>query len=193
MLREVVRPPHIPIGQHETMDRTLVIRQAQKSDIAALSELAIQTYSAAFGYTFRDADLTAHVQKHLSPGHFSRIIVEDVVLVAAVGHRLIGYVQFGAANISSASSTDQELRRLYVHPEFQNEGCGTLLMDAALHHPRLNGAARIYLDVWEQNYSAQRFYRRYGFEVIGTRTFAVASGAATSLDLVMVRRSPPAG
>ena len=175
------------------MDRTLVIRQAQKSDIAALSELAIKTYSDAFGYTFSDADLTAHVQKHLSPSRFSRILDEDVVLVAEVANCLIGYVQFGAANISAASSKDQELRRLYVHPAFQNAGYGTLLMDAALHHPRLHGAARIYLDVWEHNDGAQRFYRRYGFEVIGTRPFAVESGAPTSLDFVMVRRSAPDG
>jgi ribosomal protein S18 acetylase RimI-like enzyme len=175
------------------MDRTVVIRQAQKSDIAALSELAILTYAAAFGHTFSDADFTAHVQKHLSPSHFSRMIAVDVVLVAEVGHRLIGYVQFGATNLSAASGKAQELRRLYVHPEFQNAGYGTLLMDAALHHPRLCGAACIYLDVWEHNYGAQRFYRRYGFAVIGTRSFAVESGAATSLDLVMVRRSSPPG
>ena len=175
------------------MDQTVVIRNAQKSDIAALSELAIQTYSDAFGHTFSDADLTAHVQKHLSPSHFSRIIDEDVVLVAEVGNRLVGYVQFGAANTASTSSKDQEVRRLYVHSAFQNAGVGTSLMDAALRHPLLHGAARIFLDVWEHNHGAQRFYRRYGFEVMGTRTFAIESGAATSLDFVMVHRSAPEG
>ena len=173
--------------------RTLVIRNAQKSDIAALSELAIQTYSAAFGHTLSAADLTAHVQKHLSPSHFSRIIDEDVVLVAEVEKHLIGYVQFGAAHPSSTPSKDREIRRLYVHPECQNAGVGTSLMDAALRHPRLHGAASISLDVWEHNHGAQRFSRRYGFAVMGTRTFAVESGAATSLEFVMVRRSAPAG
>jgi ribosomal protein S18 acetylase RimI-like enzyme len=133
------------------------------------------------------------VQKHLSPSRFSRIIDDDIVLVAEVGNRLIGYVQFGAAHTSSPPSTEQEVRRLYVHRDFQNAGVGTSLMDAALRHPRLHEAASISLDVWEYNHGAQRFYRRYGFEVIGTRTFAVASGAATSLDFVMVRRSAPEG
>ncbi len=59
---------------------------------------------------------------------------------------------------------------------------------AALDHPLLKDAAEVYLDVWEHNPGAQRFYRRYGFEVITTRRFEVASGAPTSLDLVMVRR-----
>jgi len=99
-------------------------------------------------------------------------------------------VQFGAAKPSAADENDQELRRLYVHPEFQNRGYGTLLMEAALRHPRMSGARSIYLDVWEHNLGAQRFYRRYGFKVIGTRAFEVESGAATSLDLIMARRAP---
>ena len=173
------------------MDRNLVIRKAQQSDIAALSEFAIKTYSAAFGHTFSDADLAAHLKRSLSPINFSRIIDDDVVLLAEVGDRIIGYVQFGAANSSSDDDKDQELRRLYVHPEFQNQGYGTSLMEAALRHPRMNGARRIYLDVWEHNHGAQRFYRRYGFDVIGTRPFEVESGAATSLDLIMVRRASP--
>src|SRR5437762_9219529 len=127
------------------MDRTLVIRNTQKSDIAALSELAIKTYSDAFGHTFSDSDLTAYLKQNLSPGRFARILDQDVVLLAEVGDRLIGYVQFGAANLSSAHKEDQELRRLYVDAEFQNEGYGNALMEAALRHPQMQGAASIYL------------------------------------------------
>jgi len=104
----------------ECMDRALAIRTAHQSDSAALSELAMRTYAAAFGHSLRDADLAAHLRKNLSPEKFSRIMDEDV---------------------------------------------------------------------WEHNHGAQRFYRRYGFEVVGTRAFEVESGAATSLDLVMMRRS----
>ena len=50
-------------------------------------------------------------------------------------------------------------------------------------------AARIFLDVWEHNPGAQRFYERYGFVVIGARSFAVAAGAETSLDLLVVQLS----
>ena len=151
------------------------------------------TYSDAFGHTFSDADLAAHLKKNLTPDSFTRILEEDVVLLAEAGNRIVGYVQFGAVNPSSAHHEDQELRRLYVHPEFQNVGYGTALMEAALRHPRLNGAVNVYLDVWEHNHAAQRFYRRSGFAVICSRPFEVESGAATSLDLVMVRRATPEG
>src|SRR5438067_3075427 len=102
------------------MDRTLTIREAQQSDAAALSELAVTTYAAAFGHTFSEADLAAHLQKNLSSESFSRSLNNDAILLAEVGGRLIGYAQFGAANVDGARDGDQEIRRLYVHPEFQN-------------------------------------------------------------------------
>ncbi len=167
------------------------IRPARRSDIEALSRLATQTYADAFGHTFLGDDLAAHLDEHLSPPAFGEVFEDDVFLLAEAGQRLIGYVQFGTAPASSLveSGEDQELRRLYVLSEFQNRGVGKLLMDSALAHPRLGGAKKIFLDVWEHNEGAQRLYRGYGFETIGRREFKVESGAETTLDLVMVRKA----
>lgn len=170
----------------------MLIRPARRNEVVALSALAIETYSAAFGHTFSAADLAAHIAKHLTPNCFLRILDEDVVLVGDIEGRLVGYVQFGANTVGpSAGSREMELRRLYVHSDLQNQRVGGLLMSSALDHPNLKDAERVCLDVWEHNRGAQRFYRRYGFEVVGTRAFQVASGAETSLDLIMVR--PMAG
>lgn len=168
----------------------MIIRQAEHADIPELSALAIATYSDAFGYSFSASDLAAHLDKQLSPVAFSRILEEDIVLVAEEDSHIVGFVQFGTASIFAdvVSCNDEELRRLYVRSNFQNRGTGTLLMEAALEHPRLKNAKCIFLDVWEHNHGAQRFYKRYGFEVIGNRRFQVVSGAETSLDLIMVRR-----
>ncbi len=166
----------------------LIIRPAVTSDIAPLSELAIKTYSVAFGHTFSAADLAAHLQRNLAPANFARILAEDVVLVAEMDKRLVGYAQFGDSPPGSTLHQEKELRRLYVGADFQNQGCGSALMEAVLRHPQMNSAAIITLDVWEHNHGAQRFYRRYGFEAIGIRAFEVESGAETSLDLIMARR-----
>ena len=182
----------IEVSNHTpAVEPTLTIRSAQPSDVEALSELARNTYADAFGHSFSEADLAAHLAKHLSPNNFTHIINEDIALLAEVNGSIIGYAQFGAANdasVSNGDKGDQELRRLYVHSEYQGKGCGGALMEATLSHPRMKSAANIYLDVWEHNLGAQRFYWRYGFEVIGTRAFEVDSGAETSLDLIMVRR-----
>jgi ribosomal protein S18 acetylase RimI-like enzyme len=169
----------------------MLIRPGITKDIPALTELAVTTYVAAFGHSFTPEDLAAHLVHNLAPTNIARFIAEDVVLVAEAGGRLVGYVQFGTAGPEYApdSDRDQELRRLYVLDEFQNQGAGTLLMQAALAHPQMLAAPAIYLDVWEHNQGAQRFYERHGFEAIGTRQFEVESDAETSLDLIMVRRT----
>jgi diamine N-acetyltransferase len=168
-----------------------IIRPVDAGEIAALSELARTTYSDAFGHTFSPSDLAFHLKTNLSDAYFRRAIDEDTFLVASTENRLVGFVQFGAVKMPTASqsSKDQELRRLYVASDFQNRGIGTRLMQSALGHPRLGEAANIFLDVWEQNHGAQKLYQRYGFEVIGARALAVASGVAADRDLIMVRRS----
>lgn len=174
----------------------ILIRPGVADDVPALTELAVTTYIAAFGHSFTPEDLGAHLAHNLAPANIARFIAEDVVLVAEVGTvtggQLVGFIQFGTAGPEYAPETsrDQELRRLYVLGKLQNQGTGALLMGAALAHPQMQAAPAVYLDVWEHNHGAQRFYARHGFEVIGTRQFEVESGGETSLDLVMVRRHP---
>lgn len=166
------------------------IRPAVKGDISALSDLARETYAAAFGHSFAAADLAHHLEAHLSDARFGEALEEDVVLVAEEGGRLIGFLQFGPLRmpVDAPLPGDQEIRRLYVLRQAQNRGVGTRLMDAALAHPRLRDAASVYLDVWERNDGAIRLYERYGFRIVGNREFAKASGAAADRDFVMVRR-----
>jgi diamine N-acetyltransferase len=170
----------------------ILIRPGVADDVPALTELAVTTYIAAFGHSFTPEDLAAHLAHNLEPANIAQFIADDVVLVAEADGGLVGFVQFGAAGpeYAPASSRDQELRRLYVLGAFQKQGAGTLLMQAALAHPQMQAAPAVYLDVWEHNHGAQRFYARHGFEVVGTRQFEVVSGAETSLDLIMIRRLP---
>ena len=165
----------------------LCLRTADLCDAQSISALAVQTYSDAFGHSFSAEDLRSHIDRELSPRVFTRILEQDVVLVAELSGRLVAFAQFGAAPASAEPRVDAELRRLYVHPAFQQQGIGGRLVGAALSHPILANARLIALDVWEQNEGAQRFYRRYGFKPVGTRKFAVASGAETTPDIIMVR------
>lgn len=168
-----------------------IIRRATRGDGRALSELAIAAYTTAFGHSLSAADLAAELDASVSAACFERYLDDDTILLAEIADLAVGYVQFGAVSIpvEAASVADQELRRLYVHPAYQRRGIGTRLMDAAFAHPQLRRACSVYLDVWERNHDALRFYRRYGFEVTGSHRFAVESGAPTDLDLILVRRS----
>lgn len=164
------------------------IREAGRADVEALSRLAVETYSAAFGRSMSAADLQAHIQKHLLTENIAQMIAQDRVLIAEIDGRMAGFVQTGTARSpeDAAHYGDHELRRIYVHEDFQNQKIGTRLMRAALEALARDGARGIFLDVWERNEGARRFYEGFGFRTAGTREFVVESGAKTDPDLIMV-------
>ena len=61
---------------------------------------------------------------------------------------------------------------------------------AHVHHEQLCGIpvpehAAVWLGVWENNEAGQSFYRKWGFDAVGTKEFVVGDDAQT--DIVMVR------
>jgi len=163
------------------------IRDATLADAPELATLARETYAAAFGASMSADDLAAHLDRNLSDACVRGYLVEDVVLVAVQSGALVGFAQLGAAR-GPRTDVVRELRRLYVRTDLIGRGIGSRLLEAALAHPVSAQADAIELDVWERNVAAQRLYARYGFGIVGSRIFEVASGAATGLDLVMRRR-----
>jgi ribosomal protein S18 acetylase RimI-like enzyme len=170
-----------------------IIRKARKADVTPLSALAKTTYANAFGHSLNAPDLAAHLENNLSDVCFEEFLEEDTILVAEQDDRLVGFIQIGVAwpetDDDDFSPEDAELRRVYVLAEFQSQGIGRMLIDAAFKEPRFATARDIYLDVWEDNRRAQKLYESYGFRTIGKRAFHVESGAATGFDLIMIRRA----
>jgi putative acetyltransferase len=166
----------------------MIIRPLRADAVARLAAFARWTYVEAFGASFAPGDLEPYLRESLSDEYFRTAVQDDDFLLAEEAGSLLGFVQFGTV----ANGGGQELRRLYVHPEFQNRGIGSQLLDAALAHPRLASVPVLFIDVWEHNRGARALYERYGFAVVGARLFVSASGDTTGRDLIMERRKPPA-
>ncbi|MDO9086056.1 MAG: GNAT family N-acetyltransferase [Anaerolineaceae bacterium] len=170
----------------------VTLRNAEYADLESLSSLAIRTYIDAFGYSFTREDLADHLQNNLSQKNFEIILQKDIVILAETTEKMVGFIQFGITGNFDENKADRNwaIQRLYVLNDFQQQGIGGLLMQAALDEMKHQKVTRIYLDVWEKNPGAIRFYQRYGFKVIQKRDFVVASGKQTSQDLIMVWESP---
>lgn len=167
------------------MDET-VIRPATWRDVRALSELARRTWSDAFGHSVSAEDEALELAETRSESHFIGALRETTILVAEANETLLGYVQLGDVEIPEVEVRpgDRALHRLYVETAFQGRGLGRKLMNAALQHPRLATATRIYLTVWDRNERARRLYASFGFRPVGTTIFTIGSGEIAE-DLVM--------
>jgi diamine N-acetyltransferase len=166
----------------------VIIRPVHPDEIAALAALASRTYVQTFGASMSAEDLTAQLRATRSEDYFRRVVGEDAILVAVIDGIIVGYVQLSDVRVPGvdARRTDQELFALYVAAERQGQGMGKALIEAALSHERFRVAARIFLDVWDENVRAITLYKRFGFEPTGRRDFIV-DGRVVGSDLVMVR------
>jgi diamine N-acetyltransferase len=168
---------------------TATIRLARSADVPALSELARRTWSDAFGDGISADDRAVELEDTRSETYFAEALPAKTILVAEQDGELVGYVQFGDVEIAgvAAQPGDRALQRLYVESALQGRGLGRQLLDAALRHPRLANAKRIFLQVWDENERAVRLYERVGFRKVGTTTFAVGSDVMEDAVMLLER------
>lgn len=168
----------------------MMIRAIRSGDIQALAELARITYAETFGHSLSGTDLASQLQTR-SVDYFHEAVKTDMILGALEGDTLIGYVQVCDVTlpVEEERGKGQQINAIYIRSDRQGQGVGKALMDAALQHERLRDVPNIYIDVWDENARAVKFYESYGFEKVGA-VDVVADGRVIGQDLVLrLRRS----
>jgi ribosomal protein S18 acetylase RimI-like enzyme len=165
-----------------------MIREVRASDLASLADVAARTYAHTFGHTMTPAALTEELEEYRSEKYFRAAMQHDTILVDVEGDRVLGYAQINDVAFPevAAEAGDQLLDRLYVDTAAQGRGIGRALVKAALAHPRLAQARRVFLQVWSENARALKLYRSLGFEVVGTTRLGVGD-LQTSDEFIMMR------
>jgi ribosomal-protein-alanine N-acetyltransferase len=82
---------------------------------------------------------------------------------AEANRRIVGYIGYWHVADEAHIST------IAVHPDFRRHKIGVQLLAVMLRHALKLGATLATLEVRVTNSGAQRLYRNYGFEVVGTR------------------------
>ena len=107
---------------------------------------------------------------------------------SSASHAPIGYVTACPAHLPhpDVSPGDGEIQRLYILQGHQGAGRGTALLTTALDWLERDGPSALWIGVWSENYGAQRFYARHGFEIVGDYSFMVGDHA----DHELITRRP---
>lgn len=170
-----------------------VIRRATPDDAPALAEVGAATFIESFGQLYGPADLQAFLEESHSVAAYAKALANpDYALwVAERDGCAIGYAQAGPCGLPHADvkPEDGELKRLYLLKSAQNGGVGGALFEQALAWLERDGPRTLWISVWSENYGAQRFYGRHGFEFAGEYAFIVGEQRDREF---MYRRLPPA-
>ena len=176
-------------------DMDFNVRDAHLSEAFAVSELAARTFPLAAPPTLARVHIDAYIRENLTHEHFAAHIdhPERDVLVAAVGHELLGYVLafFGADGAPAPTlgvTLDPAglLSKCYAVPEMHGKGVAVSLLGAAEERARERGVVGLWLNVNGQNHRAQRFYAKHGWERVGDIDFVV--GGSVHHDPVFQKR-----
>jgi ribosomal protein S18 acetylase RimI-like enzyme len=156
-----------------------VIRRATLEDADALGRIGRRTFVDTFGHLYPAEDLQAFLRESHEAGAYARYLADDRYALwlleddgQAVGYALAGPCGLPHADVAPG---DGELKRLYLLASHQGGGRGAALFEQALAWLERDGPRQLWISVWSENFGAQRFYRRYGFEHAGEYEFIVGT------------------
>ncbi len=153
------------------------IRPIQFSELETLRKIAIDTYWD----TFADSTTLENNQKFVDEAYTLKQFAKELeepntqYYMAWEGDQAAGYMRLRLSNEveQELGSNTIELQRLYVHTHFQGKKIGVKLIELALDYALEHKFEWIWLGVWEFNYRAQAFYKKFGFERFGEHVFQV--------------------
>ena len=158
---------------------TTAIRRAVPADAPALAELGAQTFIETFGHLYALEDLQTFLDESHSEDAYARTLANPAyaLWIAERDGVAIGYAQAGPCGLPhpDVQSGDGELKRLYLRASEQNGGVGGQLFAEALRWLERDGPRTLWISVWSENFGAQRFYARHGFEFVAEYEFPVGN------------------
>jgi len=170
------------------------VAAAVVADLPELAALAARTFPLACPASVSADNIAAFIDENLTEQRFRDYLADPDrwVLTAREDERMAGYAML----IRGVPDDDDvqravtarpaiELSKMYVLPGSHGAGVSAAMMTAVLDEARDIGANAVWLGVNQQNQRAQRFYRKHGFTISGTKTFRL--GAGIESDYVMVR------
>lgn len=158
-----------------------VIRSDQAQiDPQALAQLGRDTFIDAFGNLYSSANLNAFLDEKHTASAYKALLSDPLFhfVCAYDDADMIGYLLTGPCNlpVDDPQPSDGEVIRFYVREGHQGAGLGRKMMDEGMAYLTANFDS-IYLSVYSDNKNAQRFYKRYGFEIVKEYEFMVGDHA----------------
>ena len=139
------------------------VRMATQADLPHIAHIARVTWDATYNQTIdpenrRDFLARAYKPKNLAdavgkPGHW--------FYVAELGDQVVGFGHF--LQRYHPHHLRAELVRLYILPDYQNLGLGTLILETGFNALALANIKQCFVSVQSSNLAARKFYERHGF------------------------------
>jgi ribosomal protein S18 acetylase RimI-like enzyme len=165
----------------------ITVRRATPEDANLLASLATTSFYEAYFEQDDSHDLSNYLVENFSPDAISAElgIHELSYLIIFRGGKAVGYAKLRDGEVHESVSSDKaiELQRCYLIERVWGTGVGEILLDRCFAEARSMAKEVLWLGVWEENQRGLSFYRKHGFERVGTLTFPY--GDSVGINAVM--------
>jgi GNAT superfamily N-acetyltransferase len=169
----------------------VLIRPALPVDAQALALLGERLWRETYAGLIPAANIDLHLAETFGQPQQRAELADpaNTTLVIDAGGRLLGYALLRAHAPESEQppfhfERPLEVARFYVDRPVHGSGAAQQLMAGVLSYAATAGHDGVWLQVWEQNPRAIRFYAKAGFTDAGDATFRI--GEQVDRDRVLV-------
>lgn len=143
-------------------------RLATRADLPLLAKMAKETFYETWKDTCSEQDMNTYLQQNFtlpSLGNQLDEVGSTFLLLQEEGKALRGYAHLLETKVPPEIQIAKPLylKRFYLTSYAKGSGAANTLMRSCLAQAAAQKAGGIFLNVWERNFRAQRFYARYGF------------------------------
>lgn len=153
------------------------IRVVKNEEIETLSNISKLTFSETFAFANSEDDLQTYLDTNLSVNELKKELDNEYSYFYFIEEdkEILGFLKLNTNTAQSEKMEESwlELERIYLTKSAQGRGLGKKLLEFTIEQAiKLNKEA-VWLGVWEENYSAIRFYEKRGFKPFGEHIFTL--------------------
>lgn len=170
---------------------SIIVRAVYPEEYKLLAKLGRETFYETWKDYNTEADMQLYLKEAFSEEKIKIDLLNDGIntfLFALENNIPVAYAKLRNDRTYSEfeGTKTLEMERIYVRKEYQGKSPGRLLMDESIKIAKNNHCEWIWLGVNIDNHRAIAFYKRYGFEIFGTKMFKL--GDAEDQDYLMKRK-----
>jgi ribosomal protein S18 acetylase RimI-like enzyme len=165
----------------------ITILPPQTDQVAALTVFARQIFFSTFEHTVDAENMRHYLDSEMNENVFAAQLTDPLYKTFLVwkSGEICGYIQFYYNPNESYQDIKLELKRFYVDSRFHGQGIAGPMMEFCFQEIERMGEKRVWLGVWENNFKALKFYKKWGFNEIDEHLFV--TGTESQRDLILAR------
>lgn len=168
----------------------LEIRPVSPAEAERYATVSAETFFESYAPTADPANIAVHIAREFGEPQQRRELEDRDSTVLAAREPSGDWAGFTTLHADRSAdgviaTKPIEIVRFYVRGRWHGRGAARRLMDAAFRLAAERGHDTIWLQVWEENARARRFYEKCGLRAVGTKPFLF--GDVLERDIVYAR------